>query len=116
VDQVTKGCKGVNTAIPANPLSTIQEQLLMSMRFWVASKQRLQQPIDPEAFTMVVAINQAQIMCQQLEDEQRGDSKSTPKAPNKFKIVSNWKTFSEAFETYLGQLMGPGRIPLSYVR
>jgi hypothetical protein len=35
--------------------------------------------------------------------------------PDKFKLPSNWKVFSEAMETYLGQLKGTGRIPLSYV-
>jgi hypothetical protein len=104
----------MNAAIPANPLSTIQKQLLMSMRFWVTGKQRLQQPIDPDVFTMIVALNQAQIMRQQIEDEQRGDGESTAKAPDKLKTASNRKTFSEAFETYLGQLIGSGRIPLSY--
>jgi len=62
----------MNAAIPANPLSTIQKRLLMSMRFWVTGKQRLQQPIDPDVFIMIVALNQAQIMRQQLKDEQRG--------------------------------------------
>jgi hypothetical protein len=35
--------------------------------------------------------------------------------PDKFKIASNWKIFSEAIETYLTQLLGSGRVPLSYV-
>jgi hypothetical protein len=39
------------------------------MRFWVASLQRLQQPVKANAFTMVVALNQAQVMRQALEDE-----------------------------------------------
>jgi hypothetical protein len=37
------------------------------------------------------------------------------KMPDKFKAPSNWKVFSEAMDTYLGQLKGTGRIPLRYV-
>jgi hypothetical protein len=37
------------------------------------------------------------------------------KAPEKFKNASTWKVFAEAMETYLGQLIGSGRIPLRYV-
>ncbi len=114
-DQVARACKRVNQANPAAPLSTMQEQLLMSMHFWVANKQRLQQLFDLEAFTMIIMLNQAQVMRQQLEDKARSDGESTARAPNKFKTASSWKTFSEAFETYLGQLNGSGRIPLSYV-
>jgi hypothetical protein len=89
IDPISKMCKCVSAALPANLLSTIQEQLLISICFWVTSKQRLQQPIDPEAFIMIVALHQAQIMRQQLKDEQRNDDESTAKAPDKFKTASN---------------------------
>jgi len=63
----------------------MREQLLMVMRFWVSNKQRLQQPIDPESFTMIIALNQApQVISSQLEDEARGDGESAAKAPDKF--------------------------------
>jgi hypothetical protein len=65
-EQVAKACKHVNTAISVNPILTMQEQLLISRHFWVVSKQPSQQPIDPEAFTMIIAFNQAQVMHQQL--------------------------------------------------
>ena len=54
-------------------------------------------------------------MQQQLVDEARGVSETLAKAPEKFKVASNWKVFSEAMETYLGQLLGSGRVPLQYV-
>jgi hypothetical protein len=36
-------------------LTTIQEQLLMAFHFWVINKQRLQQPTNPDDFTIVQA-------------------------------------------------------------
>ena len=83
-DQVARACWCVSQVNPAAPLSTMQEQLLMVMRFWVSNKQRLQQPIDPESFTMIIALNQAQVISSQLEDEARGDGESAAKAPDKF--------------------------------
>jgi hypothetical protein len=50
-----------------------------------------------------------------VEDEARADKELTAKMPDKFKLPSNWKVFSEAMQTYLGQLKGTGCIPLSYV-
>ena len=61
-------------------LMTIQEQLLMAFCFWIVNKQRLQQRINPEDFTNILAFNQAQIMRQQLEEEARGTTKPK-KAP-----------------------------------
>jgi hypothetical protein len=61
------------------------------MRFWVVNKQRLQQLIDPEGFTAALALNQAQVMQQQLEDKARGNGEALAKGPNKFKSASNWK-------------------------
>jgi len=43
------------------------------------------------------------------------DKEIVAKAPDKFKIGSSWKVFAEALETYLGQLVGSGRVPLKYV-
>jgi hypothetical protein len=65
--------------------------------------------------TMVVALNQAKTMRQQLEDDARMDKEMIAKAPENFKTASSWKVFSEALETYLGQILGSGRIPLRYV-
>jgi hypothetical protein len=93
-------------------LSAIQEQLLLAIRFWVVNKQHLQQPIAPKDF---MAVNQAQIICQQLEDEARRDGEALAKAPNKFKSASDWKVFAEAMDTYLVKLVGSGKIPLKYV-
>jgi hypothetical protein len=42
----------------------LEEQLILALRFWVVNKQRIQQPIDPEGFTMILALNQAQVMRQ----------------------------------------------------
>ncbi len=63
---------------------------------------------------MIVALNQVQKMRQQAEDDLKTD-KETVKAPDKFKNGTAWKVFAEATKTYLGQLNGSGRIPLSYV-
>jgi hypothetical protein len=115
-DQVSKICKRIETrVIDPLPITTIQEQLLLAMRFWVANRQRLQLPIDAAAFTMIAALNQAQIMRQQGEDDARTDKEAIAKAPEKFKTANTWKVFAEATETYLGQLIGSGRIPLRYV-
>jgi hypothetical protein len=50
-------------------------------------------------------------MRQQLEDDARMDKETVAKAPEKFKTASSWKVFSEVLETYLGQILGSGRIP-----
>jgi hypothetical protein len=49
-----------------------------------------------------------------LEDEAR-DKDSIAKLPDKFKLATQWNVFTETLETYLGQLLGSGRVPLSYV-
>jgi hypothetical protein len=81
----------------------------------MVAKQRLQLMIVAEEFTMLVALYQAQVMRQQIEDEARGDKEVVAKAPDKFKNASNWKLFAEALETYLNQLLGSGWVPLHYV-
>ena len=114
--QITKLCKRIASR-PINPveITTVQEQLLLGLRYWVANKQRLQQPIVATEFTMITALNQAQIMRQEAEDDARMDKEIVAKAPDKFKSGSTWKIFAEALETYLSQLLGSGRVPLSYV-
>jgi hypothetical protein len=62
-----------------------------------------------------MALNQAQMMHQYLEDEARTDREQVAKVPDKFKNANGWKVFAEALETYLLQLFGSGRVPLSYV-
>ena len=64
---------------------------------------------------MIVALNQAQVMHQHDEEDARLDKESIAKVPDQFKTASSWKVFSEAFETYLGQMLGSDRIPLPYV-
>jgi hypothetical protein len=71
--------------------------------------------VKANAFTMVVALNQAQVMRQALEDESWADKEIVEKAPDKFKNAASWKVFAEAMATYLAQLTGSGRVPLSYV-
>lgn len=115
-DQISKMCKRLESrAINPIVITTVQEQLLLGLRFWVANNQRLQLPIVPEEFTMIEALNQVQKMRQRAEDDARMDKESIAKAPDKFKSGIAWKVFAEATETYLGQLMGSGRIPLSYI-
>ncbi len=111
-DQIKRVCKRINDTIP---LSALQEQLILALRFWVVNKQRIQQHIDPESFTMILALNQAQLMHQQLEDKARGEGEALARAPNKFKPAANGKVFAEAMDTHLSQLLGSGRIPLKYV-
>ena len=115
-DQISRACKRIGTRAE-NPIliNTVQEQLLLALRFWVVSKQRLHLPLNTQEFTMYTALNQAQLMRQQLEDDARLDKETVAKMPDKFKLASNWKIFSEAMETYLSQLLGSGRVPLSYV-
>jgi hypothetical protein len=115
-EQIRQICKRLRTrAVNPIPLTAIQEQLVQGMRFWVSGLQRLQQIVDPEQFTTALALNQVQVMRQALEDEARADKESVAKAPDKFKVASNWKVFAEALETYLMQLLGSRKVPLSYV-
>jgi alcohol dehydrogenase class IV len=67
--------------------------------------------MDPTKFIMLTA----QLMRQQLEDDTQLDKETVVKMPDKFKIGSSWKVFSEAVETYISQLLGTGRDPLSGV-
>ena len=114
-DQVSRIFKRLATRT-VDPIytSAIQEQLLLAVRFWIVSQQRLQQPIDADAVTAAMALNQAQLMRQSLEDEAR-EKDSLAKLPDKFKVAAQWKIFAEAIETYLSQILGSGRVPLSYV-
>lgn len=104
VDQLSKMCKWLDCQW-MNPvwITTLQEQLL------------LQLPIVADDFSLAVALNQVQMMRQQLEDDARMDKEFVVKAPEKFKTASSWKVFSEALETYLGQILGSGWILLCYM-
>lgn len=115
-EDITKMCKNFRTR-PINPvpLTLLQEKLLLGLRFWIASRQRLQLLIDPDEVTPALVFTQANIRTHMVEDEARADKELTAKMPDKFKTPSNWKIFAEALETYLGQLKGTGRIPLRYV-
>jgi hypothetical protein len=115
-EQVAKVCKEIRTrAINPILISTIQEQLLLALRYWVTNRQRLHQPIDPLDITTVEIFKQAQVVARIMEDEVVSDKEMVAKLPDKFKIASNWKIFAKALETYLGQLKGTGWIPLKYV-
>jgi hypothetical protein len=87
-------------AVNPIPTSAIQEQLMLAIHFWVVGQQRLQQPIDADIVTAAMALNQARQMRQTLEDDAR-EKESLAKLPNKFKVVTQWKIFAEAIETYL---------------
>jgi len=52
-DQITRMCKRISTRAE-NPIAinTVQEQLLLALRFWVVAKQRMQLPIVTADFTM----------------------------------------------------------------
>jgi len=70
IDQLSKMCKSIESrAVNPVVIFTVQEQFLLSLRHWVVNKQRLQEPIHPNEFTMVTALNQTQLMRQQAEDE-----------------------------------------------
>ena len=115
-EDITRMCKAFRTR-PIAPIAitVLQEKLLLGVQFWVANRQRVQLPIQAEDLTPALAYTQANIRARMIEDEARADKELTAKMPDKFKIPSNWKVFSEAMQTYLGQLKGTGRIPLSYV-
>jgi hypothetical protein len=115
-DDITRMCKALRTrAIAPISLTILQEKLLLGVRFWISYWQRLQLPIEAEELTPALAFTQANIRAHMIEDEVRADKEVTAKMPDKFKSPLNWKIFSEAMETYLGQLKGTGHIPLSYV-
>jgi hypothetical protein len=54
-------------------------------------------------------------MRQAVKDEAQADKEMVAKAPDKFKNANNWKAIAEVLDTYLMQLLGSGRVPLSYV-
>jgi hypothetical protein len=115
-DQISKMCKRLESrTVDPVIISTVQEQLLLGLRYWVENNQRLQLPIVAEDFNMIVVLNQVQKLRQQAEDDARRDKETVAKAPDKFKNGTAWKVFTEATETYLSQLLGSGQIPLSYV-
>jgi len=61
--QVSKICKRIETRlVNLVRVNTVQEQLLLAMRFWVTQHQCLQLPVDAEQFNMVIALTQAQII------------------------------------------------------
>jgi hypothetical protein len=97
------------------PITVLQEKLLLSLQFQILKQQRLQITIDAADITPALIYMQANIRAHMIEDEARVDKELTAEMLDKFKIPSNWKVFSEAMETYLGQLKGTGHIPLSYV-
>jgi hypothetical protein len=115
-DQISKMCKRLESQT-VNPIiiTMVQDQLLLGLRFWAVNNQRLQLPIVAEDFTMIVALNQVQKMRQHAEDDARMDKEIVANAPDKFKTGTAWKVFAEATKMYLGQLLGCGRIPLSYI-
>ena len=115
-DDISKMCKTFRTR-SNNPLriTVIQEQLLLAVRFWVSSRQRLQKLVLANEVTAPLIFNVAQNMHHMLEDEARADKEQAAKMPNKFKSPSGWRVFAEAVETYLSHLKGSGQIPLKYV-
>jgi hypothetical protein len=62
-------------------------------------------------FTTALALNQAQIMQQYLEDEARADKEPQ----TNLKTLAIWKIFVEVLKTFLAQLLGSGHVPLKYV-
>jgi hypothetical protein len=70
LDDIAKICKNFRTR-PINPIpvTVIQEQLLLAVRFWVSSHQRLQKLVEAQIVTAALAYNQPQTMHHMLEDE-----------------------------------------------
>jgi hypothetical protein len=99
-DQISKMCKRLESPT-VNPIviTTVQEQLLLDLHFWVANSQQLQLPIIAEDFTMITALNQVQRMHHHAEDDARMDKEIMVKARDKFKSGTAWKVFAEATET-----------------
>jgi hypothetical protein len=85
IDQVSKVCKCIemHQVSLLLAITTLQEQLLLTLCFWVTNRQRLQLPILAADFTVVIALNQAQVMKQQYDA--RVDKDAVAKAPDKFK-------------------------------
>lgn len=65
-------------------------------------------PVEANDITPALAYTQANVRAHMLEDELRADKEPSAKRPNKFRSPAGWKIFSEAMETYLGQLKGTG--------
>ena len=67
-DQISKICKRLTILVnELIVIMAIQEPSLQAMRFWVANLRCLLQPVNPEQFMTVLALNQAQIMQQYLK-------------------------------------------------
>jgi hypothetical protein len=115
-EDITRMCKAFRASMIAPiPLTVLQEKLLLGLRFWISSRQRLQIPVDAADITPALVYTQANVRAHILEDELRADKEPSAKMPDKFKSPTGWKIFSEAMETYLGQLKGTDQIPLRYV-
>ncbi len=108
-EDITRMCKAFRTR-PNAPilLMVLQEKLLLGVRFWISSQQRFQIPVEANDITPALAYTQANVRAHMLEDELRADKEPSAKMPNKFRSPAGWKIFSEAMETYLGQLKGTG--------
>jgi hypothetical protein len=115
-DQIKQVCRLIRKS-PNNPvpINFVQQQLLLAMHYWVVTRQRLGLPVVATAFTAATAYEQSQLMVRLQEDESTTDKEVVAKLPDKFKQPNQWKVFAELIETYLSQLRGGGRIPLSYV-
>ena len=115
-DQIKQVCKLIRES-PNNPvpINIVQQQMLLAMRYWVVTRQRLGLPVVATDFTAATAYEQSQLMVRLHEDESTTDKEVVAKLPDKFKQPNQWKVFAELIETYLSQLKGSGRIPLNYV-
>lgn len=89
--QISKMCKRIESrAVNLLVISIVREQFLLSPCHWVVHKQYLQEPINPSDFTLIMTLNQTQLMREQAKDEARIDNKEiVAKAPDKFKLGSS---------------------------
>jgi hypothetical protein len=84
--QITKLCKRVSTRTD-NPLAitSVQEQMLLALRFWIVNRQRMQLPINAADITPALIMMQAQLMNQELEEAEKADKEITAKMPDNLK-------------------------------
>jgi hypothetical protein len=81
------------------------------MCYWVNRCHRLQESINADEFTPLVAEAFANLMTFEMQEEET----TTVKAPADFKPGSKWKPFKEGVIAYLNSIRGRDQVPLAYI-
>ena len=101
--------------VPNVSFTEVAGMNLYALAYWATEQVRLGLiPIIPASFT--VATLQAVIQqIMDVDDARTFEKDRTPMRPQKLKTVQDWDVFYNMFCTYLSQIRGAAKCPLSYV-